>query len=78
MIVGVRVAVGTKVCVGVKVTVGVRVTVGVFVGVEVFVGVGTPAKVSPRKRLQVGSLNCTDKPNWFEVKFKGALFKLPP
>lgn len=63
---------------GVKVTVGVRVTVGVFVGVEVFVGVGTPANVSPRKRLQVGSLNCTDKPNWFEVKFKGALLKRPP
>ena len=77
MIVGVRVAVGTTVFVGVRVIVGVRVTVGVFVGVDVFVGVGTPAKISPRKRLHAESLNCTDKPNWFDVKFKGALLNRP-
>ena len=66
MIVGVRVTVGVKVCVGVKVTVGVRVAVGVFVGV------GTPTILSPLKRLHVGSLNCTEIPNWFMVKFNGA------
>ena len=72
VLVGVCVIVGVRVIVDVGVTVGVSVAVPVGVIVGVFVTVGKVMGAAPLERLQAGSLNCTVKPKWVELKFKGA------
>lgn len=71
VLVGVRVIVGVSVIVDVGVTVGVSVAVPVGVIVGVFVTVGKVMGAAPLERLQAGSLNCTVKPKWLELRFNG-------
>ena len=72
VLVGVFVIVGVSVIVDVGVIVGVSVAVPVGVGEGVGVMVGKVIGAAPLDRLQAGSLNCTVKPKWVELRFKGA------
>ena len=72
VLVGVFVIVGVSVIVEVGVTVGVSVAVPVGVIVGVYVTVGKVIGAAALDRLQAGSLNCTLKPKWLELRFNGA------
>ena len=72
VLVGVGVIVGVSVIVDVDVTVGVSDAVPVGVIVGVFVTVGKVIGAAPLDKLQDGSLNCTVKPKWLELRFNGA------
>ena len=72
VLVGVGVIVGVCVIVDVGVTVGVSVAVPVGVGEGVGVIVGKVIGAAPLDKLQAGSLNCTVKPKWLELRLNGA------
>ena len=72
VLVGVLVIVGVSVIVDVGVIVGVSVAVPVGVTVGVFVTVGKVIGAAELDILQAGSLNCTVKPKWLELRFIGA------